>query len=185
MTKGLVIAFALSFLGTLYILRDSPHQVDSFTPEEHEQLKAEFVNFVATYGKSYPNAEEYEYRFGVFKNAAAYIKKTNSDTSKTFTVAINKFADTTLEEFKAQRLGLKPKRIPALQAGLEKAIDLARPKGSFGQRTHKDWSAEGKAPKVEDQGNCGSCWSFSAVGALEGSYAVQNNLTEVVYFSKQ
>ena len=143
MTKGLAIAMAISFFATLYILRDSSITVDSFTPEEHEQLKAEFVNFVATYGRSYLTAEEYEYRFGVFKNAAAYIKKTNSDPSKPFKVAINKFADVTLEEFKQTRLGLKPKRIPSFQASLEKVVDIALPKGSFGDRTHLDWRETG------------------------------------------
>jgi C1A family cysteine protease len=38
-----------------------------------------------------------------------------------------------------------------------------------------DWRKSNKVSCVKDQGNCGACWAFSALGAIESAYAIKTN----------
>jgi cathepsin L len=88
------------------------------------------------------------------------------------TLAHNKFSDLTPSAFRAYRGGLN-RAGARVGASSTFAPDLADPApDAF------DWrSTPGIVNAVKNQAQCGSCWAFSAVAAMEGAYNSKANGT--------
>ena len=101
------------------------------------------------------------FRLDVFKKSLNFINGQNTQ-QLTFTVALNPTADWTHEEYR-RLLGY---RRPANAEYRPYYMD------TNGVPESLDWRENGAVNAIKNQGNCGSCWAFSAVAALEGAHAI-------------
>ncbi|KAK6245484.1 hypothetical protein SCA6_008574 [Theobroma cacao] len=134
-----------------------------------------FTLFKSKYGKTYATQEEHDYRLGVFKANLRRAKR-HQLLDLTAVHGVTKFSDLTPLEFRRQFLGLRPLKLPAdaQKAPILPTNDLP---------TDFDWRDHGAVTGVKDQGSCGSCWSFSTTGALEGAHYLSTG--ELVSLSEQ
>jgi KDEL-tailed cysteine endopeptidase len=132
--------------------------------DENDEWK-QFTHFQERFSKKYENIEELEIRFAIFRENLRNIIIHNLDYSQNFTMGVNQFTDLTPQEFKSTW-------VSGLKAEVGSYGCKSFTSSATGAPASVDWRNKGAVTSVKDQGQCGSCWTFSATGAIEGAWAI-------------
>lgn len=129
-----------------------------------------FMDFVKRFDKVYDSLETLEDRFQIYRDNLEYADLQNSLQSN-YTLGETAFADLSVDEF---RLNKNNYMIGSNCGSFSSTIQSP---------SSMDWREKGAVTPVKDQGQCGSCWSFSATGAMEGAWQIAKG--ELVSLSEQ
>jgi len=141
-------------------------------PFTDAELKDAFVYFQKTYNRVYQDADEFNVRFANFKNnmdVAQQLQKQNPRAR----FGVTKFSDYNEAElarlrmvnFNATEYKTKLSQVPVKSSFRKSSLHAPNP-------TTYDWGQAGVITSVYNQGQCGSCWAFSATETIESYYAL-------------
>jgi len=126
----------------------------SFTEQQYQDT---FTSWMHEHNRVYAS-HEFFHRYNAFRANMDFVEKWNAENSLTV-LGLNNMADLTNEEYQNVYLGTRINVEDYVPVQEEAFIPAA---------ATVDWRTSGAVTAIKDQGQCGSCWSFSSTGAIEG-----------------
>jgi len=138
-------------------------------PSEDE-IKVQFLEYIVKYKKAYTK-DELSTRYNNFRKSLVRVEGLMaSKPSATF--GITKFSDMSEEEFQSTVLMRNERPVD------DRPVVPVTTLISEGAPATFDWREHGAVTPVKDQGQCGSCWAFSATEAIESAWILAGKSTD-------
>jgi len=136
-------------------------------------VETKFQKFKERFGKTYTDESS---AFSAFSENEKIIQEHNAK-KMSWTLGHNEFSDLTWDDFKATYVsGYNP--FQNTTKNYDNSLLTQQVTADS-----LDWRSKGAVTPVKNQEQCGSCWAFSTVGAIEGGYAAAGN--PLTQFSEQ
>jgi len=136
--------------------------------------RKQFADFKLKHNKSYPSPTENEHRFRIFKDNMIKSAKLNQLNPRA-TFGANKFSDLSESEFNTQYLMNFDTSSYVAPPKKTDFTGKAHARGCNPDPTNYDWDSCGVVTPIYNQGQCGSCWAFSATETIESYWALAGN----------
>jgi len=129
--------------------------------------QSQFVSWMQQHNKVY-SLNEYALRYANFMANLRTIEAQNAKEDG-LVYGLNQFSDLSVDEFKDTVL-MKTTE-PVESVGPMNFVPAVGAPAAF------DWRTQKAVTAVKDQGQCGSCWAFSATQAIESSWILSGKTT--------
>ncbi|XP_042876581.1 procathepsin L-like [Penaeus japonicus] len=132
----------------------------------------EWEAFKLEHGKKYETDVEESFRMKIFTENKHKIANHNKGFSlghHTYKLKMNKYGDMLHHEFVSTMNGFRGNHTGGYKTNRQyTGATFIEPDDDVQLPKQVDWRTKGAVTPIKDQGQCGSCWAFSATGSLEG-----------------
>ena len=186
-TRSVLSAIALFTANTSAVTTPVDIYLHDLAVSGHHPV-VEFLDFIAKYEKVYSTVEKVAAALEKFADNWNTVHKHNS-MNHGFAMEMNEYSDMTADEFRNNKLSgggdggcfMSNSTHTGLYRTATGCIRFRSETTDIPDSV--DWRDSGAVTNVKNQGQCGSCWSFSATGAMEGAWFTKTG--ELVALSEQ
>jgi len=181
----LIISVCFSYYHTLVKSEPTVSPTESLLYDNNSFIIDKFNNWIEKFNIKINSDNHLLHIFDNWLTNDNFIEKTNSN-NLTYTVGHNAYSGLDSTEF-SEFMGFRTNRENFFERKSRQSVADLVVFTNLTDFTNLpesiDWREKGAITGVKDQGQCGSCWSFSSTGSLEGAYAIKYN--NLVSFSEQ
>lgn len=159
--------------GVLYNTRKLVGAIDN--TDIYVSFDRAWSNYKKTYAKLY-DPEEENYRFASFKQNMMLVADVNKNARLNWWAGGNPYTDMPFDEFnRSVLMQVVPDTDSTRYLNRRRYLITTTVSDASAIPNLVDWRASGKVSSVKHQGNCGSCWAFTAIAAIESAYLIHTN----------